>query len=178
MMARIAMISLLTFMVFSMTGFALNPENDTTDGKKRVEPSVGPSGLAIPRFVSTADHTSNMRTGPRKDYPISWVFKRKGYPLEVIDEDGPWRKVRDRDGTTGWMYVKILTGKRSALIIGAKRSLYKKPTTLSRVTLIAEQGVAGTVKGCEAKWCQLEIEGTRGWIQKIHLYGVYQDETF
>lgn len=139
---------------------------------------LGASGLPLPRFVSTSNSTSNMRTGPSRTYPISWVYKLEDYPLEVIDEFGPWRKVRGVDGTTGWMFVKILTGTRTALIMGATRPLRKTEDPTSPVTIRAEAGVIGLVKSCTKSQCQLDIAGSKGWINKAHLYGVYRDEIF
>lgn len=138
----------------------------------------GPSKLKIPRFVATSDKKSNMRSGPSRDYPVTWVYRREDYPLEVIDEFGLWRKVRDIDGTTGWMLVKILTGARYALIVGQTRKLYQEPTSASKVTLIAEAGVVGKVTACKANMCELEINGTKGWLEKAYLYGVYKEEIF
>ena len=58
----------------------------------------------------------NVRTGPGTRYPISWVYKREGMPVEVIEEYDIWRKIRDAEGTTGWVHKSMLDGKRSVLI--------------------------------------------------------------
>lgn len=132
---------------------------------------IGTSGNPIPRFVSIAHTKANMRTGPSMNYPIKWVYQRKGYPLKVTDEYGPWRKVVEKDGTTGWMHVQVLSGKRTALINRRTRSLFKKPITTSPVTLIAEAGVIAVLDKCQDNWCLVEIDGTEGWILKNQLYG-------
>ena len=61
----------------------------------------GASGLPIPRFVSLAAKEVNLRAGPGKNYPVTWVFVRKGLPVMVTAEFEYWRKVRDLDGEAG-----------------------------------------------------------------------------
>ena len=54
------------------------------------------------RFASLDSGEVNLRAGPGKDYPILWVYQRKGLPVEIIQEFDTWRRIRDRDGTVGW----------------------------------------------------------------------------
>ena len=44
------------------------------------------SGLPLPRFVSLGANEVNLRTGPDRRYPITWVYKRRGMPVEIIQE--------------------------------------------------------------------------------------------
>ena len=53
------------------------------------------SGLPLPRFVSLRSAEVNMRAGPSVRYPVEWVYRRAGLPVEVIAEFDTWRKVRD-----------------------------------------------------------------------------------
>ncbi len=138
---------------------------------------VGASGNPIPRFVYLSTDEANMRTGPGRQYPIEWVFRLRDLPLEVVDEFGPWRKVRDQEGTLGWIHVQLLSSnKRTALIIGNRVNLYTKAARDSRILLIAEKGVVGTIVECDATWCRLEIEGARAWIARNQIWGVYPNE--
>jgi SH3-like domain-containing protein len=52
------------------------------------------SGLAVPRFVSLKADRVNLRQGPGNEYPIAWVFRRVGLPVEVVKEFESWRQVR------------------------------------------------------------------------------------
>ena len=54
------------------------------------------SKLKVPRFVSLRFGTVYLRTGPGRKYPIDWVYKRRGLPVEVIRDFDTWRRVRDR----------------------------------------------------------------------------------
>ena len=138
--------------------------------------SVGASGNPLPRFISLAAAKAYMRTGPGLQYPVIWVYQRANLPLEVIEEHGAWRQVRDHEGVVGWMHVRLLSGKRSAMIIGAGRRLFKEPDPLSPVRLTTDSGVIGDVIECKGPWCLLEIEGTRAWLERRFLWGVYADE--
>jgi SH3-like domain-containing protein len=46
----------------------------------------GVSGLPVPRYVSLKSDKAYLRTGPGDRYPVSWVYMRKGLPVEVIRE--------------------------------------------------------------------------------------------
>ncbi|WP_308910690.1 SH3 domain-containing protein [Pseudokordiimonas caeni] len=138
---------------------------------------VGPSGNPLPRFVSLSPEVAYLRTGPGLQYPVAWVYNRRHLPLEIIDEHGAWRQVRDIEGTTGWMHVRLLSSKRSAMLVGKKLELHSDPDAASRVVLTADAGVIGWTRACQGDWCRLEIEGTEGWIERRHLWGVYPEET-
>ena len=62
------------------------------------------SSEPLPRFVSLRADTVNLRTGPGNRYPIEYVYRRKGYPLEIVAEFDQWRQVRDWQGTEGWVH--------------------------------------------------------------------------
>ena len=53
---------------------------------------IGPSGLPLPRFVSTRSAPINVRVGPGTRYDIAWVFKQPGLPVEITQEYDTWRK--------------------------------------------------------------------------------------
>ncbi len=139
-------------------------------------PTVGPSGNPLPRFVSMSASKANMRTGPGRQYPVAWVYSRRGLPLEVIDEFGAWRKVRDHEGTTGWMLVSLLYGDRSVMIRGKTRELYAEPNLGADVLLTAEPGVIGEIDACKGLWCEVVVDGTSAWIERRHVWGVYAAE--
>src|SRR5579872_1021736 len=74
------------------------------------------SGLPVPRFVSLKSDEVNVRTGPGTRYPIQWVYRRAGLPVEVIEEYDVWRKIRDSEGTAGWVHKTMIDGKRNIMI--------------------------------------------------------------
>ena len=136
------------------------------------------SGLPLPRFVSLSANRMNVRTGPGVRYPIVWVFIRRGMPVEVIAEFGLWRKVHDIDGAEGWAHKSLLSGRRTGIVIGAVRTLYRQPRENSGPILFAEPGVQGRLLACRTDWCKMQIAGLRGWLPRSHIWGVYPGEMF
>jgi len=139
--------------------------------------TYGPSGLPIPRFVSLSANKVNVRTGPGQQYPIEWVYVRRGYPVKVIAEYGNWRKIRDLDGTVGWILHSLLSGRRMAVILDQPRLLYAQASTSAPPVLKAEEGVIGQILRCQKGWCQLRISGLKGWISQKYIWGSLHRES-
>jgi SH3-like domain-containing protein len=140
----------------------------------------GGSGLALPRFVSLDADEVNLRAGPGLKYPVHWVFVRAALPVEVIDEFDQWRRVRDHDGTIGWVHRSMLSGKRSVIVVGGETNdqpgLYHEPAWTAPLVARAEAGVQGRLLACHDEWCRIELGDYRGWMLRRHLWGVYRDE--
>ena len=138
------------------------------------------SGLPIPRFVSIKTDRVNVRGGPDKDHDVAWIYTRVGWPVEITAEFENWRRIRDSDGTEGWVYHSLLSGKRTAVVqLKAKTDLaplHAKPDADTPVTAQLQSGVLGSVKSCNGLWCRLVGEGYDGWIEQNRLWGVYPDE--
>ncbi len=140
----------------------------------------GTSGLPVPRFVSIKADRVNVRGGPDKDHDVAFIYTRVGWPVEITAEFENWRRIRDSDGSEGWVYHSLLSGKRMAAVqLKAKTDLapiYAKPDAQSPVTARLQVGVLGAVKSCTGKWCHLDGNGFDGWIEQNDLWGVYPDE--
>ena len=134
------------------------------------------SGLPIPRFVSLKSGKINMRIGPGKHYPISWVYKRKQMPVEVVEEFGHWRKTRDIEGTEGWIRSNLLSGTRTALIKEQRRPLFVAPDLGTKILIEVDPLVPGAIEQCTLKWCQLTFDNFTGWAPKDYIWGVYDNE--
>lgn len=134
------------------------------------------SGLPVPRFGSLRAGRAFMRAGPGKQYPVTWVFTRSGVPLEVLGEWNVWRKVRDSEGTEGWMDRAMLSTDRTIQIIGETRALRARPDLSSPIVLRAEPGVVMRVTMCADRWCRVEGEGRSGYLLREYGFGVYPGE--
>ncbi len=133
----------------------------------------------LPRFVSTKSDEVNMRTGPGKQYPIDWVYKKAGIPLEVIQEDENWRKVRDWDGTVGWVIRGGLSSKRRTFRTLGKTSLRRGSSKDSVVFAEIGAGAVGKILQCPSTnltSCRVEIQGYQGWVDKGEIWGAYPEE--
>lgn len=134
--------------------------------------------LPLPRFASLDSNEANLRAGPGKDYPILWVYQRKGLPVEIIQEFDTWRRIRDRDGTVGWVQQNLLSGKRSGLIIDQPRTLRAEPGSGEAVAIL-QPGVVARLEECRGDdWCRMEVKGYEGWLTRDEFWGAYPDEAF
>jgi SH3-like domain-containing protein len=119
-----------------------------------------------------------MRTGPGRNYPMTWIYRRTDLPIKVVETYPNWRKVRDPDGTTGWMLQRLLSDTRTALVTGAEpRPLHETPRESSRVKYRAEPGVVGRISKCAGGWCLFDVAGRQGYIRQDHIWGVEPGET-
>jgi SH3-like domain-containing protein len=145
------------------------------------------TGLPVPRYVSLKTDRVNLREGPSKDHRTAWVFQRAGLPVEIIAEYETWRRIRDSEGTEGWVLHSLLSGRRTALVMpwakGEVPPLVLTSTTDTKGEIVArlQPGVIANVKTCDGTWCRVVIvlEGTRdvdGYIRQEKLWGVYPNE--
>jgi len=137
----------------------------------------GTSGLPLPRFVSLRADEVNMRTGPGVQYPVEWVYVRKDLPVEVIAEFETWRKIRDWEGTQGWVHQSMLRGTRTVLLRDRLRVLRQDPEDGAPAVARLEPGVIGELDRCAGAWCRIEVEGLKGWIRRGEIYGIRPEET-
>src|SRR5258708_28049028 len=72
----------------------------------------------LPRYLSLRSDEVNLRTGPGVRYPVDWVLQRRNMPVEVLAEFENWRKIRDWQGTEGWVHQSMLSGRRYAIVTG------------------------------------------------------------
>ena len=54
--------------------------------------------------------------GPGQEYDVAFTFVRAGLPVEITQEFDNWRKIRDSEGSEGWVFHSLLSGKRTALV--------------------------------------------------------------
>ncbi|MBU3655665.1 MAG: hypothetical protein FGM23_04835 [Alphaproteobacteria bacterium] len=144
----------------------------TGQASKSLNPNVGSqTGLPLPRFVSLRTAEVNARTGPGKRYPIDWVYKRKNLPVQVVDEFGTWRKIREHDGTESWIHQTMVSGKDTALVVTNEALLYDRNSKRSRPIARLQSGLIAEVVRCQDDRCQLQIANQRGWVGKADLWG-------
>ncbi len=137
------------------------------------------SGLPLPRFVTLRSGEVNMRAGPGVRYPVEWVYKKRNLPVEVVAEYDTWRKIRDWQGTQGWVHQGMLSGKRSIIVTGDLRTLRNEPKTSSDPNARLEEGVIARLLECPSgtTWCKIEADGYKGWLRKAEFWGVYSSES-
>src|SRR5882724_11911304 len=129
-----------------------------------LQPAGTASGLPVPRFVSLKSDKVNMHIGPAKTYEVKWLYQRAGLPVEITAEFETWRRIRDADGTEGWVYHSLLSGRRTGLVTtkatGELVPLYGQPDAGGAVMAKLERGVVTSVKRCTGEgWCLVSGRG-------------------
>lgn len=145
------------------------------------------TGLPVPRYVSLKTDRVNLREGPSKDHRTAWVFQRAGLPVEIIAEYETWRRIRDSEGTEGWVLHSLLSGRRTALVMPWSKGKISTVNLLDRADDKAgtvaqlQPGVITNIKTCDGTWCRVIIVLERardvdGYIRQDKLWGVYPNE--
>ena len=148
------------------------------------------TGLPLPRFVSLKFNKVNLRVGPGRKYAINWLYTKRGWPVEIIQEFDQWRRIRDSEGTTGWVLNSQLSSRRTGIVapwekpkiafgntvraalINGKGSASHDASTVARL----QAGLMVTIDECDAQWCEVEAQDTRFWLQQDSIWGVYPGE--
>jgi SH3-like domain-containing protein len=142
---------------------------------------VGPvTGLPLPRFASLKSDRINLREGPSKENKTVWIYQRSGLPIEITAEFETWRRIRDSEGTEGWVLHSLLSGRRTALAApwmkDGNLQLLAKADEAAPVVAILQPGVQVMIKRCDGQWCRVNGEGFDGYIQQERLWGAYPGE--
>lgn len=138
-------------------------------------PKAGPAtGEPVPRFESLAVDKAFGRQGPGRDHKITWLYQRRGLPVQVVEETPDWRRVIDPAGDSVWLHASRLSARRTAIVSNAPRTgapLVSAPRAEARVLAFVAPGVVGQLGGCVGPWRELILDDVRGWIDADALWG-------
>ena len=172
----ITIILILLFFLKSQHIYASG--SNEIDNKQIIKTIIMGSGHPVPRFLSIKSNDVHMRKGPGTEYPITWKYIKKGYPLKVVAEFHNWRKVIDYDNETGWIRGNLLSGKRFVRIIKAMIKLKKLDNKESKTVSYAERNVLMELHFCKNNWCKISSKKIVGWTERENLWGVLENEKF
>ena len=149
-----------------------------------------PTGLPLPRFASTRSSPINVRVGPGTRYDVAWVYVKPGTPVEIIQEFDTWRKIRDVDGSVGWVHQNLLSGKRAGLAApwkeGEQTALLSGRNADDGVRAWLGSNFRVEIDSCDGEWCEVSATARSdgrsasysGFLPQSELWGVYQGEAF
>jgi SH3-like domain-containing protein len=140
-------------------------------------PAIAAETRAVPYWASISAGDALMRSGPGRNFPATWRYRRADLPVKVLQVHETWRKVEEPDGTEGWMAAALLSAERTAMVLGEIRPLRAAPELGARIVWRAEPGVVGKVSHCAAGWCEFNSQGRVGYIAIAHIWGVEAGET-
>ena len=122
-------------------------------------------------YMSLKYNKVNVRYGPGKDYPIKFIFNKKNYLVQIIDQKENFRKIIDFKKNSGWIHRSQLK-KGSSLIVLNFSILFSDNTKFSRPLAKLEPGRLLNKEKCNLNWCKVETEEYKGWVLKESLWGL------
>ena len=122
-------------------------------------------------YMSLKNKKVNVRYGPGLYYPIKFIFNKKNYPVEIIDEKENFRKILDFKKNSGWIHRSQLK-KSSSFITLETVILFSDSTKFSRPIAKIESGRLLNKKKCNLNWCKVETGEYKGWVLKENLWGL------
>ncbi len=132
--------------------------------------------LPIPRFVTIKFTEVNVRTAPKYDCPIEWIFVKKGEPVEVIAEYGQWHKIRDINSEGGWVHSSVISKKRTIIIVTKNTiPLIEPPAKYDKIVARLKPQIRCSLHKCKNDWCLISCKFYKGWVAKNFLWGIYSD---
>jgi SH3-like domain-containing protein len=170
--------------LFVLGSLILMPQS----GQAAQDVTAGPvTGLPVPRYVSLKTERVNLREGPSKDHRTTWVFQRAGLPVEILAEFETWRRIRDAEGTEGWVLHSLLSGRRTALVTpwskeaGSTIALREKADESAQLSASLQNGVIVSLRQCTGLWCRVTVarpnaRDLSGFMRQDRLWGVYPNE--
>src|SRR3569833_4235241 len=145
---------------------------------------VNEDGLPLPRFASTRSSPINVRVGPGQKYDIAWTYNKPDMPVEITAEFDIWRKIRDFDGSEGWLQQNLLSGNRSGLVApwkpGTDIPLFASASDDAAVKAYLPAGIRLDIRRCDGTWCQVDAAGKdpsgrttsfTGYLQQPNIWG-------
>lgn len=126
-------------------------------------------------FVYTKFQVVNLRVGPGKSYPISWVIKYKGEPLKVYHKVDNWLKCKDYNGDEGWAHLSNVSKRAPNVVIKSADKgyvvLYARSDESSRKLFRVEGGRRVKLKKCNSEWCKISVNNQDAWVLRDFVWG-------
>lgn len=164
---------MILFLLLTLLGAAAP---DPGNGPGPARGSV--TGLPLPRFVSLRSDEVNVRAGPGFQYPVNWVYQRKGLPVEIIEEFNVWRQILAPDGGTGWVHEATIRARRGFYVTSPKAPMLASPNPDANVVSYLTQGVSGVLLRCTATsdYCKIEVDQHTGYLNIDQFWGAFPHE--
>ena len=121
-------------------------------------------------YLSLKYNKVNVRYGPGIDYPIKFIYKKRNFPVEIVDKKENFRKIEDYKKNSGWIHISQLKKVNSVIVLKDK-IMFKKPTIFSEPIATIKKGRLLIMKKCIEDWCKIETKGLKGWVDNQNLWG-------
>jgi SH3-like domain-containing protein len=135
---------------------------------------------AVPQFASLASGKVYLREGPSYQHKVLWIYRRKGLPVQILHKYDIWYRVKDSDGTVGWISNVMISTRRRTVVVTSNRAapIRDGAGVNAHAIAYAQHGVVAKLEACKADACKVSVDGTEGWIRKQNIWGVGVGEVF
>lgn len=121
-------------------------------------------------FLMLKNEKVNVRYGPSFDYPIKFIYKKKFFPVEVIDKKENFRRIIDHKRNSGWIHISQLQKSKSLVALN-DTNIFKKASKFSKPVAKIKSGRLLLVKKCQDRWCKIKTGEYSGWVDSKYLWG-------
>lgn len=132
---------------------------------------LSPAAVLAQPMVSVDRPVLNMRSGAGTDKPVLWALAQ-GFPLQVLDKEGPWLKVKDFEGDLGWVYQPLVGKKAHVIVRATVANVRSAPNLRSPIRGKVQYGEVLRTLEKKKAWVRVQRQsGTQGWIYKPLVWG-------
>ena len=127
------------------------------------------------RMVAVKNDNVNMRSGPGLNKEVLWKLGI-GFPLKVLKTKGKWLKVKDFEGTVGWVHKNVVHRSGHMVVKAQKKNKGKinirsGPGISNKVVAQAYYGVVFKTLEQRKGWVKVQHGNVTGWIKRTLLWG-------
>jgi SH3-like domain-containing protein len=132
------------------------------------------SAVSAAEFRSVGANGTIMFDGPSMRANKLYVATAQ-YPVEIIQSDAGWARVRDFAGDLAWVELKSLSEKRTVLVLVPTIDARQKPDEMTPIAFQARQGVALEFVDASAPgWIRVRHrDGAVGFVRLREVWGYY-----
>jgi SH3-like domain-containing protein len=109
------------------------------------------------------------------EYKILVKYIVKGIPVLITAKYDHWRKIRDIDGTEGWIHKNFLSKERYVMVKNSQAIMYRSPNIKSEHIASLKKNVIVRLISVKEKWCNVVLKYKdniyTGWILNDFVFG-------
>lgn len=126
--------------------------------------ALAPALAQAQEFLSIKGNVVNVRAKPNTKAEIAWELIN-GYPVQVMATEDEWIKVKDFEGTLGWVHKPLTANEPHFLVKSKTVNLRSGPNTSSSVVAkLKKYDIVETLEK-QAGWAKVKTaEGQEGWM--------------
>lgn len=141
-------------------------------GETKAEPETPVPAAEMNMNISRAGYASVsqngvfVRSGPSTEYRIIRSVSR-GFPVQLIGQEGDWSNIRDSVGQQGWIYATLLGPNNSVIVNVSKANVRSGPGLAFSVVSQIDFGTVLQVGSIQNDWYMVTTPGNiTGWLHR------------